>query len=315
MKETVKFAVLADFHQAMFADTAEEKLDQFIEAVNSDKEIEFVVDLGDFAFPLPANNIPIENSKPLIDKFNSAFNVPLYHVLGNHECDYFTKKESLEFHGFNTEETYYSFDAEPFHFVVLDANFMKLPEGYVAYENRNYYKWSYENPPVIPYLPDYELEWLREDLSKAKYPTILFSHQHLADKVFGTGIRNYDELKKIMDESPKGVVMSINGHEHLDFAHKLDGRWCYSLISGTNMMIGSKHPLKGRYTEDYMRSLPCIHMTLPYAKTQYGIFTADKNGVFVKGTEGGFEGPDLYEVGYPDPEYFVPYVKERYFEF
>ena len=314
MKETVKFAALADFHEAMFPDKAEEMLDQFIEAVKREK-VDFVVDLGDFAFPLPANDIPVENSKKLIDKFNSAFDVPLYHVLGNHECDYFTKEESLKFHGFGTEGTYYSFDFEPFHFVVLDANFMKLEEGYVAYENRNYYKHSYKKPPVIPYIPDYELSWLKEDLAKTKYPTVLFSHQHLVNDVFGFGIQNYDELKEVMDSAPSKVVLSINGHEHVDFAHKYDGRWFYSLMSGTNMFMGTKHPSKGKYTEEYMKSLPCIHQVAPYSKTQYGIFTLDEKGARVAKTEGEFVGKSPLEWGYPEGERFLPYVTEKYFEF
>ena len=51
MKDKVKFAILADFHQSMFPDS-DEKIKQFIEAVNNDKEIEFVVDLGDLCFPI-----------------------------------------------------------------------------------------------------------------------------------------------------------------------------------------------------------------------------------------------------------------------
>ena len=298
MKETVKFAALADFHQAMFPDRAENMLDQFIEAVKKEK-VDFVIDLGDFAFPLPANDIPVENSKPLIDKFNSAFDVPVYHVLGNHECDYFTKKESLEFHGFGTEGTYYSFDSEPFHFVVLDANFMKLPEGYVAYENRNYYKWSYENPPVIPYIPDYELEWLREDLTKAKYPTVLFSHQRLSPGYFNSGIRNRDEFLDVINSAPNKVVLSVNGHEHVDYVEKTDNMWYYSLISGSNMYAGNKYS-------------PTV---CPYSKTQYGIITLDAKGAYVKKTEGEYIGPSPVDIGYPHGERYLPYVTEKYLEF
>ncbi len=298
MKETVKFAALADFHQAMFPDRAENMLVQFIEAVKKEK-VDFVIDLGDFAFPLPANDIPVENSKSLIDKFNSAFDVPVYHVLGNHECDYFTKKESLDFHGFGTEGTYYSFDAEPFHFVVLDANFMKLPEGYVAYENRNYYKWSYENPPVIPYIPDYELEWLREDLAKAKYPTVLFSHQRLSPGYFNSGIRNRDEFLDVINSAPNKVALSINGHEHVDYVEKIDNMWYYSLISGSNMYAGSKYS-------------PTV---CQYSKTQYGIITLDAKGAYVKKTEGEYIGPSPVDIGYPHGERYLPYVTEKYLEF
>ena len=61
MKDKVKFAVIADFHQSMFPDS-DEKIKQFIEAVNNDKEIEFVVDLGDLCFPIAKKNAKPNNA-------------------------------------------------------------------------------------------------------------------------------------------------------------------------------------------------------------------------------------------------------------
>ena len=314
MKDKVKFAILADFHQSMFPDS-DEKIKQFIEAVNNDKEIEFVVDLGDLCFPIAKKNAKPEDSKAFIDRFNSAFNVPVYHVLGNHECDYFSKKESLEFHGFEQEETYYSFDVEPFHFVVLDGNFMKVDGKYEAYENRNYYKVSGMNPPALPFMPDFELEWLREDLAKAKYPTVLFCHQNLTHGKYNSGIMNSDELKEIFKAAPNGVVLSVNGHEHEDYAEYIDGVWYYSFICGTHMYMGSKFPVDGRFPKEIEEEYVLTRYICPFDKTQYGIITLDKNGAFIKGTDGGYMGPAPSELGYPDGERFLPYVTEKYLEF
>lgn len=139
------------------------------------------------------------------------FEKPSYHVIGNHDCDMCSKEQVFSYYGVDYG-TYYSFDQGGFHFVVLDPCYFQKDGQYISYENGNYFDLSYEKEPVLPYLPPEQIQWLREDLARTPYPSVLFSHQRLTrDPV---AILNPEPVREVIASAPNGVVLALNGMRH-----------------------------------------------------------------------------------------------------
>ena len=154
----VVFGVIADVHQDLTPD-ATERLAEFIDAANS-REVDFIIQLGDFCFPKETNGEFLLTWK--------QFKGRRYHVLGNHDHDTCDKKTTRQFWmGMNENSSldmfnsmpadYYSFEAGDYHFVVLDCNYLKLGDEYVAYDNSNYF----QHPEARTYVNPEQIEWLR----------------------------------------------------------------------------------------------------------------------------------------------------------
>lgn len=308
----VKFGVLADLHVDIMHD-AQWRLETFLEACRKE-DVDFIIELGDFCYPDQYANIEDESllpervrkirkmvNKKEINRLFNEFEKPSYHVLGNHECDACTKAETLAYYGVDYG-SYYSFDMGGFHFVVLDPNYYLKDGKYIAYEKKNYFEVSYDNPPSLPYMPPEQIEWLREDLAKAQYPSILFSHQRLIPKEYAA-VRNYEPLQEVLHSAPKGVLMSLNGHEHIDNLQYQDGIWYFNVNSISNQWLGTLFPSPGRYGEEIDELFPNIKHTAPYKDPLFAIIMMDENGATVKGVTSEFVGPKPEELGcYTNPK-------------
>ena len=306
----VKFGVFADLHVDMFPEP-EKRLQVFLDACR-EADVDFIIELGDFCYPdddrycickpekLPVNvanalreQAPV--NKDLVNRLFSEFEKPGYHVLGNHDSDMCSKEEKLRYHGVS-HGPYYSFDKGGFHFVVLDANYYMQDGKYISYNRGNYFDVSYDNPKPLPYLPPEELAWLREDLAKTAYPSVLFSHQRL---IAGEpqSIRNAEELREVIRSAPHGVVMALNGHEHLDCMAESEGTWYFGVNSMSNCWLGTMFACPGRCGEEMDRLFPDIQYTVPYTEALYAIVTMDENGADIRGTKAEFVGPSPEELG------------------
>lgn len=92
-------------------------------------------------------------------------------MLGNHDIDFGTKQEAMDFLGM--KEKYSSFDKRDFHFVVMDGNYILKDDKYVDYANANFYIEQQHRSLVNPE----QIEWLETDLAKTDKQTIIISHQ------------------------------------------------------------------------------------------------------------------------------------------
>lgn len=322
MEGKIKFGVCADLHVSLTVD-AEKKLSDFIAACRKEN-VDFIIQLGDFVRPDAEGNVTCKeysNKENIISMFRD-FEKPSFYVIGNHDTDTCSKAEILKYWGWE-RGAYYSFDMNGFHLVVLDANYMKLDGKFVSYDNGNYYAESYRPDRVLPYLSGEQLEWLEEDLKKTEYPSVLFSHQRLKDG--NDSILNWRDLEKIVLNAPNRVLMSINGHEHIDHAENVGGIWYYNMNSISNYWLGTEYPNMERYPAEIYEKYPNIKYVVPYTKAAYGIITMDYNGAEVKGTKGEFVGISPEEQGvYEKGSYYdrvlggvkiTPSVKDRYMKF
>jgi len=215
-----------------------------------------------------------------------------------------------------------------FHFVALDNNYYMMDGETVHFDTGNYYRIKGEK--LIGLLPDKELEWLEDDLSKAKNPAILFAHYPLnymaAYQESDILKANYDRLNGIMKKAPCGVYMCMNGHTHLDHIYRTDNIWQYTVNSMSNCWIGTSFPCPGRYTEEIDAAFGSIKYTTPYRDAVYAIIEMDDDGAMVKGTKSEIVGPTAEELGVYThktvnwnqkrfPVYITPSIMDRYIKF
>lgn len=293
MERMIKFGVLADLHVQLMPDTTA-RLNTFLEECRKE-DVDFIIQLGDFTFPDSPLSTPEDPDeyKKIVDLYNS-FEKPAFHVIGNHDCDTLSKEGILRFWGCN-HRPYYSFDMGGFHFVVLDCNYLKIDGEFISYDHANYFALNRGDEPKLPYIPDEQIEWLRQDLAATPYPSVLFSHERLCRDP--DAIRNDADLRKVIDSAPRGVLLSINGHEHIDNAEKVGATWYYNLNSASMYWLGEDFAAKGRYGNDIDQRYPYLCCTAPYDKPLYAIITMDENGAYVKGKEASFVGPSPEELG------------------
>ena len=169
---------------------------------------DLVIELGDFIDSADT----LEAEKGFLQRVQGEFSKlpgPRHYVLGNHCVSALTKPEFLEIVG--QTSSYYSFDLNKLHFVILDACFRS--DG-VAYE-RNNFNWA------DSYVPQAELEWLRKDLQAAAGPVLVFVHQCL-DVEPPYGIKNAAEVRQTLEASGR-VLAVFQGHHHAGGYRQISG--------------------------------------------------------------------------------------------
>lgn len=208
-KVKLSFGIVTDSHYAdidtygtRYYRESATKMTECIELMN-DKEVDFLIHLGDFKNGAPENNI---EDLQHIESIYARFDGPRYHVLGNHDMDSNTKSQFqsvVENTGIGKDDTYYSFDRKGVHFIVLDPNFRS--DG-TAYDTGNFH-WTDAN------IPGHQLEWLKNDLANTDNPVILCTHQLLDSDEGDHYVKNAAEVRRLLESHP-GVLTVFQGHQH-----------------------------------------------------------------------------------------------------
>lgn len=189
----------------------EEAAKQFEEAKPA-----FVVELGDFIDAADSVDVEQRYLKTINAQF-SAISKDRHYVLGNHCVDTLKKEEFLA--GVEQEKSYYSFDRQGIHFVVLDACFRSDGEPY----GRKNFEWTDANIPAA------ELEWLAGDLKTNTRPAVVFAHQRL-DVKNNHGVKNNAEVRTIL-ESSGNVLAVFQGHSHQNDLKEIGGIHYCTLVA------------------------------------------------------------------------------------
>jgi predicted MPP superfamily phosphohydrolase len=226
-RDTARFGIVTDLHYAD-ADTigsryyrqSLDKLNECVELMNAQK-VDFLIELGDFK---DQNNPPVEQrtiaNLRAVEKVFQKFKGPTYHVLGNHDEDSISKKQFLtnvENTNIEPAKSYYSFDFNGVHLVILDANY--TADG-TDYDHGNF-DWTDAN------IPPAELDWLKHNLAAAPGPVILFIHQ-LLDGTGSYHVKNAAEVRQELEESDK-VTAVFQGHHHSGSYSRIEGIHYYTL--------------------------------------------------------------------------------------
>ncbi|MBT4157305.1 MAG: alkaline phosphatase, partial [Planctomycetaceae bacterium] len=179
-------------------------------------QISVLVELGDLIDAAET----VEKEQTYLKTINQKFSKICsnrHYVLGNHCVDTLKKSEFLK--GVGQKDSYYSFDQEGFHFIVLDACFRS--DG-VAYERRNF-QWTDTN------IPPTELKWLEEDLKANEKPVIVLVHQRL-DVSNNHGVNNNREVRALL-ESSGNVIAVFQGHSHQNDLNTIGGIHYCTLVA------------------------------------------------------------------------------------
>ncbi len=189
----------------------------------------FLVELGDFIDA--ADSVEVERS--YLKRINREFSTiakDRHYVLGNHCVDMLKKEEFLD--EVEQQRSYYAFDCEGIHFVVLDSCFRSDGKPY----GRKNSKWNDAN------IPSEQLEWLAADLKESDKPTIVFAHQRL-DVSNDYGVKNNAEVRKLLEASGR-VLAVFQGHSHKNDLKKIGGIPYCTLVA----MIEGPGPKENGYS-------------------------------------------------------------------
>jgi predicted phosphodiesterase len=270
LRTTTRIGLITDLHQDIMHDGAQ-RLYSFIASMKKQAP-DALFQLGDFAYPA-------EKNKGVIDAFRNAHEHS-YHVIGNHDTDSgHTKEQCLQVWGMPAR--YYSTDVKGIRFIVLDGNDKGSPThkgGYPAFINKE------------------QCDWLEEELKKASQPVIIVSHQPLAGPM---AVDNSKEVQAILSRFKNRVILSINGHTHIDGVYYEDGIPYVHINSASYFWVGGdfKHE---SYDTDIHLQYPWIASTCPYESALYTLLSIDpKNGqIRIDGKKSRWKGPSPAELGF-----------------
>jgi hypothetical protein len=208
-------------------------------------------------------------------KLYNEFKIPGYHVLGNHDQEQNSAKETCDAYRIATSG-HYSFDKGGFRFVIADPNyFCPEPGKYVHYERSNYAHAHGATTNVIP--PD-EMEWMRATIVGSPLPCIVFSHQSI-ERGNCDPVANSGAVRSIFNEAnakkPGTVRLVVNGHAHNDNLRVLDNVLYWDVNSANYQWFGPKH---AKYPAEYMKSHPGAQYTLAWTEPLSGVLTLWQDG-------------------------------------
>lgn len=170
----------------------------FSKIVQKLNEADLLVNLGD-GISAQSQEIDSIAYKRFLEHFKEV-KIPVYHIIGNHDTTNLTRGQLMKLTG--QQNTYFSFDKNGFHHVMLDSKWKGYPE---AIDNE-------------------QISWLKDDLKKTKYASIIYMHypcdeQSAENNPFFRGHENWlflrqkKDLRKIFEESGNAKLVAF-GHSH-----------------------------------------------------------------------------------------------------
>jgi predicted phosphodiesterase len=222
-KPVIRFGMLSDVHYAdrepageRFYSQSLGKVQECIDRMNQEK-LDFAIEMGDFkdqeAVPNEVNTLKYLTT---IESAFQKFDGPTYHVLGNHDMDSISKLQFLERvknTGISASKSFYSFNQNGFHFVVLDGNFTSEGKEY----NHGNFSWD------DAIISGSQVNWLKDDLKSNKLPVIVFIHRMLDDsKNVKQAVQNAGEVRQILEQSGR-VLCVFQGHVHEERHNLING--------------------------------------------------------------------------------------------
>lgn len=265
----MKFLVFSDFHYdpEYFLCTGLEGLAKMQQRAR-EEGCDFIVQLGDFCHGV--SGVP-----ELIHAYNQ-FEIPSYHVLGNHDAERDSFANTV--HAYAMPNEYYFFDVGGYRMIVLNPNYFVDGEEYVHFELLN---WR-DHGATRDVIPLEQIAWLRETVASSPYPCVLLSHQSF-ERV--DGVKNRQEVLDIINEANarrKGSVrLCINGHYHRDNLRILDGVCYFDLNSASVDWVEKAHY---SFPAEMHERVKRLHHLVVFEEPLYAIVELEGNTIDIKGT-------------------------------
>lgn len=251
----LKVCVFADLHftPGVYTNDDPEFFEKILARARAEK-CDMMIHLGDMV-----QNVDEKPVQELLARYND-FEIPGYHVIGNHEQDGTTHERTLE--ALKLARGYYSFDKGGFRFVILDPNYYcNEPGKYIHHSKGNYFNRSIIS--TINWIPPDQVEWLKETIESSPWPCIVLSHQSFERGPAGEMVKNAEEVRAIFraanERHPGRVRLVMNGHLHVDHLRILDNI-AYWDVNSANMYYWGG--VKNVYPKDYIARHPGASYTL-----------------------------------------------------
>jgi 3',5'-cyclic AMP phosphodiesterase CpdA len=279
----LKFAVFTDLHYDVIHD-GDRRIQEFIDSVQREN-VDFIIELGDLCNPTKKN-------QQILDRLRGT-GIPCYFQLGNHNADYYPLDVTLKF--FDIDKGYYSFVFENIKFIILDANYIKTPTGYIPFNMRNYHGCI----NGCPFIPPEEMEWLSKELADEQYHYVILSHQSLSNDFKQRGIANREEVRAILEQNnhrSNNVLLCMNGHDHGDDVKIINGIYYYTVNSMSYIWHGMKETFY--YGDEIHKQYPYLKDLILYEEPLHVIVTIDENAhISINGMEGHYQNTTPKDVG------------------
>ena len=266
-KGQVKFCLFADihYHPGVFPNDTPEFLEKILRRAEESK-VDFVLHLGDFL------HNPVKY-KDYADRYND-FHIPTFHTIGNHDNDGCTHEETLEVYRMKSGHYFYDFNG--FRFVICDPNHVRYADGTIKhYSKGNYFKKTKDDK--ISYMPEEQIEWLKETLDRSPYPCVICSHQSFERE--RRGVPNFQAVRDVINAAnrkhPGRVPFVLNGHEHIDNLRILDNILYFDFNSANYQYYGKTHD---KYPAEFVKAHRAAPHTIAWTEPFSAIITMYANG-------------------------------------
>ncbi|MEI6520560.1 MAG: metallophosphoesterase, partial [bacterium] len=197
------FGIFADLHYSNEDDGDRLRtlsLQKMIEAIEFFKKsnVDFIINLGDTIDLAESMDAERKLCKEINDAL-STINVPIYHVIGNHDVAMFSKQEFL--HEMKMQNSYYSFNCNGINFCILDGNCHKDGSDF----SRNNFSW--DNAWISPE----QIDWFKKELMN-NMPTIICCHERIDggidDSIYNPHVvQNYLDVNKVINKSDNIIAV------------------------------------------------------------------------------------------------------------
>ena len=302
----VKFSVFADLHNdERWTSDGDERLDFILERAKKEN-CDFIVELGDFVhYP--------DKKKEFVDRYNN-FEIPTYHVLGNHDSDNLSLEDTVKC--YNMPHEYYYFDKNGFRFIALNSNYYRYEGEDIPYQKGNYYKFR----EYRDYISQEQLNWLEDVVMSSPYPMVIMSHGSLSlEDKNADALKNREDVQNIIRKAHnnnKRILMCLNGHFHVDYMRIYEHVCYFDVNSACMYWTPTEHHL---FPDEFHKAHEGAKKIAIYNDPIHAIITLTDDGTIeIEGMKSSFfygvtkemiEGTDCYSCRKSTPNVMSEKIK------
>ena len=254
----IRFLVFTDLHydHVPDGDARVEALAARIESVRPD----FVLSLGDLCRPIAQNRAVLRRL--------GAAGAPVHHLVGNHDTDHCPLRETLDFLGM--ERDYYSFTADGVRFLMLNAGGRKPP-----------------------FLPEAQLDWLRQEMEDPALRYVVCSHHSLANDFAQRGVANREAVRALLET--RRTLLCLNGHDHGDACRVIHGIPYFTVNASSYLWHGVRKMTD--FPEETRRRYPVLNDCLLLDGPLSAVVEIEGDRVSIRGIRGAWRASTPADIG------------------